>query len=273
MPLPALRRGDVDRDVDGPAVGGALAVPAGVGVADHLAVVLGDEPGVGGGDAGDPRRELGRVRRPLLEGGGAALDAGRVDRRAGGGVALGIGAADGGWAHLVSCGIGGRLQGNLESPRRTSAFRVNRLPPMGRLRPDSATLDRDRLLRRRAAGAHRRASRPDAGSTATRSSRRSSATPTPPRSSSTRRCSRPSTARTASSGARRWSSGPTPTTGQPLRGAGTLISSIAVRRHGLDVGDRLLPLVGRGSRGPRPLRGGPGRWLRSRRSSPTSAAS
>src|SRR6476661_16690 len=38
-------------------------------------------------------------------------------------------------------------------------------------------------------------------------------------------------------------------------------------------GDRLLPLVGRGARGARPLRGGTPRWLRSRQSSPTSAAS
>ena len=62
--------------------------------------------------------------------------------------------------------------------------------------------------------------------------------------------------------------------GQPLRGAGTLISSSSVRRAGLEGRDRLLPLVGRGPRGPRPLRDGPARCLRtgSRRSSPTSAA-
>ena len=59
---------------------------------------------------------------------------------------------------------------------------------------------------------------------------------------------------TASSAARRWSSGST-TRGQPIRGAGSLISASAVHRPGLDSERRLLPLVARRPRGPRPLRG------------------
>ena len=61
--------------------------------------------------------------------------------------------------------------------------------------------------------------------------------------------------------------------GQPLRGAGTLISSSSRQPPGAERRDRLLPLVGRGARGARPLRDRARRWLsgpdRGRRS-PTS---
>ena len=69
--------------------------------------------------------------------------------------------------------------------------------------------------------------------------------------------------------------------GRPLRGAGTLISSIVADGGRAGDADRLLPLGGRGARGPRPLRDRPGPWLRPARagrsravrSSATSAAS
>ena len=49
---------------------------------------------------------------------------------------------------------------------------------------------------------------------------------------------------------------------RPLRGAGTLINSVARPPPGARLPDRLLPLVGRGPRGPRHLRGRPQRrWL------------
>ena len=86
--------GDVDRGLDRPVVGGAVGPAAGVGVADHLTVLLGDEELMGRRVLLDPPRELGGVGRHELEGDRRRFDAGRVDRRAGGAVALGIGGAD-----------------------------------------------------------------------------------------------------------------------------------------------------------------------------------
>ena len=135
--------------------------------------------------------------------------------------------------------------------------------------PDPAAVDRHRLRRRRAAGADRRAAR------RRRRARRRGGRGGPlrprrrPGRPSPRRCSRPST---ATDGVQRratlelWTDGED---GQPLRGAGTLISSRRVAAPRPRLRDRLLPLVGRGPRGPRPLRGRARRCLmrpRSRRS-------
>ena len=51
---------DVNRDLSRPAVGGAFAMGTAVGKADHLLLVLGDEPGMG------PGRSSGFVERIRL---------------------------------------------------------------------------------------------------------------------------------------------------------------------------------------------------------------
>ena len=118
-----------------------------------------------------------------------------------------------------------------------------------------AAVDRDRLLRRRPAGAHRAAARRRRRATATRRSPRSSATPTALRS---RFDEALLSTEYGPDGVQRratlelWLDGEE---GQPLRGAGTLISSSCGQPPGPRLRDRLLPLVARGPRGPRPLRG------------------
>ncbi len=63
---------DVDRILEGVAVGRALAVGARIAIADHLAGALGDEVGQAAGeDRGAPREQHLRGRRHLLEAGQA----------------------------------------------------------------------------------------------------------------------------------------------------------------------------------------------------------
>src|SRR5436853_222008 len=99
---------DVDGDAGAPTIGGAFVEGGCVGVANDLTLPLGDEPGVTGAVALDPRPHLGRVRRPFLKGDGAALDVRRVDRRAGGAVAGGDGVSD----PQVGHGQGNLIQGS-----------------------------------------------------------------------------------------------------------------------------------------------------------------
>ena len=72
-----MRGGDVDRDVDRPAIRGARAMSAAVRVADDFAIDLADEPGKVAQRVGNPAPHLVRVRRVGLEG-----DRRRFDDRA-----------------------------------------------------------------------------------------------------------------------------------------------------------------------------------------------
>jgi len=202
---------------------------------------------------GDPRPELGGVRRHELEGDRRRFDAGRVDRRAGGTVALGIGGADRhrqvahnrlrpmsrdpGQVMRRSIGIvfadGGLL--TLSGTGSAHGDGHGEEPLLAVLcDPDAAPLTFEEALLSTEYGEDGVAAAGDPRAVA-------------------RHRGRPAAAR---------------------------------RRHADQLGrrrgrrprdsDRLLPLGGRGPRGSRPLRDRPGAWLsravRSRRSSPTSAA-
>ena len=72
--------GDIDRVLDHVAIGLAGAERAGVGVADHGAVDLGDQPGQAQGlDGGEAGRHLDLVRRLQLEGAASVGDAFGID--------------------------------------------------------------------------------------------------------------------------------------------------------------------------------------------------
>jgi hypothetical protein len=97
-PTPALA--DVDRHVGGPSIRRTIAVRCRVGIADHPALLRGNEPGVARRELLDPLGELARIGRALLEGDGRVADERCVDRRTVCGVALRIGMAD---RHAADC--------------------------------------------------------------------------------------------------------------------------------------------------------------------------
>jgi hypothetical protein len=105
-PAGAMPVADVDGYVHRPPVGAAGAVRAGIGKADDLSVAFGDEPRMRRLGGLDPRRQLRLVGGLLLEGRRGGFHVRGVDRRTGCGVPARLGAAE---RLCVQCAAHNRL--------------------------------------------------------------------------------------------------------------------------------------------------------------------